>query len=473
MSGKAYKMKLSWKFFCVAYIMVLLSAGLGGFLLVKNTTDTLWSERVERCKTAHTYAVNSFYSMSDIAVIRSNGLGSLQSNIEYQIKRTLDSSISEFEIIPVSAYTADKYGDMEVGVCYLRFSDDGKSNLMEISTKAELDKDKYVIRCVSDFTELRKNNNNIWMKYRVVIVSVAVLCGALLFLFAKRLTKPLEKISEAVSEVSRGNYGYSIDIKGVDAEVQTLADNFNRMSTVVAESLQKVEAECRRRDSFVADFTHEIKTPVTSVIGYADMLSHYDLSEEEKRQAAQAVYREGRRLERLSMQLLELIVTENEEPKLESVSLLYIEKSIRETLTFSAEKYAVKLSVEFCDCKVLANEALLLSLFYNLVDNAFKASPENSEVRVYSESEGASIRITVEDEGHGIASEHINHITEPFYREDKSRSRKNGGAGIGLALCKEICDLHKTELEIESQKGKGTKVSFCLAVCKEEAGNEE
>ncbi len=441
--------------------------------MVKSTTDTLWAERVERCKTAHTYAVNSFYSMSDIAVIRNNGVGSLQSNIEYQIKRTLDSSISEFEIIPVSAYTADKYKDTEVGVCYLNFSDDGKNNLMEISTKAKLDKDEYIIRCESDFTELRKHNNDIWMKYRVVIVSVAVLCGTLLFLFAKRLTKPLEKISAAVSEVSRGNYGYSIDIKGVDAEVQTLADNFNTMSSVVAQSLQKVEEECRRRDTFVADFTHEIKTPITSVIGYADMLSNYDLSEEEKRQAAQVVYREGKRLERLSMQLLELIVTENEELKPEPVSLLYIEKSIRETLAFSSQKYSVKLRTEFCDCKVLANEALLLSLIYNLADNAFKASPALSEVRVYSDLEGSVVRITVEDKGHGIAPEHIKHITEPFYREDRARSRKNGGAGIGLALCKEICGLHKTELLVESQKGKGTKVSFCLAVCREEAGNEE
>ncbi len=466
-------MRLSWKFFCVAYIMVLLSAGVGGFLLVKNTTDTLWRERVERCKTAHTYAVNSFYSMSDIAVIRSNGVGSLQSNIEYQIKRTLDSSISEFEIISVSAYTADRYGAMEIGVCYLKFSDDGKNNLMEISTKAELDKDEYIIRCESDFTGLKKHNNDIWLKYRVVIVSVAVLCGGLLFLFAKRLTKPLEKISEAVSEVSKGNYGYSIDIKGVDSEVQTLTDKFNTMSQVVAESLRKVEEECRKRDAFVADFTHEIKTPVTSVIGYADMLFHYDLSDEEKRQAAQAVYREGKRLERLSMQLLELIVTENEEPKMEPVSLLYIEKSLKETLAFSAQKYSVKLSTGFCDCRVVANDELLLSLIYNLADNAFKASPANSEVRVYTALEGSVVRITVEDKGHGIAPEHIKHITEPFYREDRSRSRKNGGAGIGLALCKEICRLHKTELLIESQKGKGTKVSFCLAVCKEEAGNEE
>ncbi|MBR3972061.1 MAG: HAMP domain-containing protein [Ruminococcus sp.] len=466
-------MKLSWKFFFLAYIMVLLSAGVGGYLLVRNTTDTLWQERVDRCKSSHTYAVNSFYSMSDAVVLGTAEAGSLQSDIEYQIQRTLDSSVSELEIIPLYASNEYKYADLKEGYCFLRFNDEGESSIMEISTKVSVDGESYMIRCESDFTALKMYNSNIWMQYRITIVSVAVLCGILLFVLANRLTKPLGQIAGAVSKVSEGNYGYSIDIKGGGAEVQTLADNFNRMSTVVAQSLEKVEDECKRRDTFVADFTHEIKTPVTSIIGYADMLSRFELSEEEKVQAASAVYREGRRLERLSMQLLELIVTENEKPKLEPVALRHIESSIKDALKFSAEKYLVNFETDFADCSVVANEALLLSLIYNLADNAFKASYPGGKVRVTAGVEGAGVRFTVADEGHGIAKEHINRITEPFYREDKSRSRRSGGAGIGLALCKEICSLHGAVLEIESEKGKGTTVSFVLSVYKEEADYEE
>lgn len=466
-------MKLSWKFFFLAYIMVLLSAGIGGLLLVRSTTDTLWQERIDRCKYSHTYAVNSFYSMSDTVILGGTEATGLQNNIEYQIQRTLDSSVSKLEIKPLYANNEDEYADLQEGVCVLSFNDEGSKTVMKISTKVKLNDESYAVSCESDFTSLKEYNRSIWMQYRITIVAVSVLCGALLFVFAKRLTKPLGKITAAVSKVSEGNYGYSIDVKGGGAEVQTLAENFNRMSVVVKDSLEKVEDECRRRDTFIADFTHEIKTPVTSIIGYADMLCGYELSEEEKSQAAQAVYREGRRLERLSMQLLQLIVTENEMPNLEPVSLCYIETRLKDTLRFLSGKYSITASVDFASCTVLANEALLLSLVYNLADNAFKASKPKSQVNIYSSFVESGVKITVEDKGHGIAKEHINLITEPFYREDKSRSRKSGGAGIGLALCKEICALHSTELEIESEKDKGTRVSFVLSVYNEEAGCEE
>ena len=105
---------------------------------------------------------------------------------------------------------------------------------------------------------------------------------------------------------------------------------------------------------------------------------------------------------------------------------------------------------------------LLLSLLYNLVDNAFKASEPQTTVKIYSKSSNDIVRVFVEDKGRGIAKENIKLLAEPFYREDKSRSRKFGGAGLGLSLCKEIATLHGTELSFESEKGNGTTVSFTL-----------
>lgn len=462
-------MKLSWKIFFIAYIMVLLSAGLGGFILVKNTTDTLWNERVDRCKASHTYAVNSFYSMADMMLLGRSESGSIQSTMEYQIQRTLDSSVTKLEIIPAG----QEHKEQAVSVCYLNFTNEKDTCVMEISCKVTHNDREYVIRCESDFSALANQNEKIWMQYRIIITLIAVLCGGILYALAKRLTKPLKEISDAACEISRGNYGLCIDVKGADSEVQTLADNFNTMSTVVAQSLKKVENECRKRDAFVADFTHEIKTPVTSVIGYADMLSSYNLNEEERTEAAQAIYREGKRLEKLSMQLLDLFITENEVPVLSKVSLACVEKSIRDTLKFSAQKYSVKLETEMEDAFVLANEPLLLSLLYNLADNAFKASKPEGVVRISGVSKENNVIFSVTDKGHGIAPQHIEHITEPFYREDKSRSRRNGGAGLGLSLCKEICRLHGTELKVESSKGVGTVVSFSLPLNKEEANNEQ
>ncbi|MBE6734476.1 MAG: HAMP domain-containing histidine kinase [Ruminococcaceae bacterium] len=466
-------MKLSWKFFFIAYIMVLLSTGLGGFFLVKSTTDTLWDEGVQRCKASHAYAVNSFYSLSDVLTLGESDYVLLSSAMESQIARSLDSSVSEFDILPLSYDKSGRYNNLEYDDTMMVFIEDGESCVLEIGSKAQVKENVYIIRCESDFSSLVKSNEKIWTQYRITVLLVAVLCGGLLFVFAKKLTKPLSKMSDTAKEIARGNYGLCIEVNGGGEEIRTLSENFNTMSTVVADSLQAIQKECDRRDTFVADFTHEIKTPVTSIIGYADMLSTYDLSDEEHMAAAQAVYREGKRLEKLSMQLLELIVTSKESPAFDCVSLESVEKSVRDVMLFSEEKYGVSLLVDLGKEYVFASSPMLLSLIYNLVDNAFKASPVNSQVRLYSENLGDKIKITVSDKGHGIGKEHIEHITEPFYREDKSRSRKGGGAGIGLALCKEICRLHETELFVESEAHKGTSVSFMLRKYTEEAAKDE
>ena len=110
----------------------------------------------------------------------------------------------------------------------------------------------------------------------------------------------------------------------------------------------------------------------------------------------------------------------------------------------------------------MADETLLLSLLYNLADNAFKATENGGEVSVYGEDMGATVRITVKDSGRGIAKESLKMLTQPFFREDKSRSRKLGGAGLGLSICEAIAKLHGTTLDFKSKRDKGTEVSFII-----------
>ena len=116
---------------------------------------------------------------------------------------------------------------------------------------------------------------------------------------------------------------------------------------------------------------------------------------------------------------------------------------------------------------VRAEPSLLLSLVYNLADNACKASPAGETVTISGRWEADDYRIAVVDHGRGIPAEHLDKITEPFYMEDKSRARRQGGAGLGLALCKRIADLHGTRLTFDSQAGRGTTVTLCLSVVEE------
>ena len=234
------------------------------------------------------------------------------------------------------------------------------------------------------------------------------------------------------------------------------------MSSAIEQKIKEISEELEKRDVFVADFTHELKTPMTAIIGYAQMLRFYELNKTEKEQAAEAIYKEAKRLEKLSLQLLQLYVYQNENIEIEELNLVEVGEQLSKTLKHLSEKYNISYSIDFSEQKVRANGVLLFSLLYNLADNAFKASQPQSNVKIYSKEMPTSVEIYVEDEGRGIAAENLNFVTEPFYREDKSRSRRLGGAGLGLALCKEIVLLHGTELFFESEKDKGTKVSFVL-----------
>ena len=144
------------------------------------------------------------------------------------------------------------------------------------------------------------------------------------------------------------------------------------------------------------------------------------------------------------------------------ISLSTIKKHLEEHLKFVSEKYNVGFNIYFLDLYVYGNESLIMSLLYNLADNGFKASNPGQHIDIFAIPEEDWITFCVQDYGHGIAPEHMEHLTEEFYREDKARSRKVGGAGLGLSICKEIANLHDTKIVFESRQGAGTKVSFNL-----------
>ena len=235
------------------------------------------------------------------------------------------------------------------------------------------------------------------------------------------------------------------------------------MSAAVERKISEITEEAEKRDIFVADFTYELKTPMTAIMGYAQMLDVYELTDSERGEAARAIYGEARRLENLSLRLLELYVYRNEKAAdIRKTELYGVGRQLEASLKNLSVKYGAPLRVGFPDTSVMADETLLLSLLYNLADNAFKATENGSEVSVYGEDIGAAVIITVKDSGRGIAQESLKMLTQPFFREDKSRSRKLGGAGLGLSICEAIAKLHGTALDFKSEPGKGTEVSFIL-----------
>ena len=170
---------------------------------------------------------------------------------------------------------------------------------------------------------------------------------------------------------------------------------------------------------------------------------------------------------------MNLVQYEGKEIQLKPLDLRQLLEYVVEVESGVVQAKGIKIEADLCDCVIEGDEDLLTSLFYNLLDNAMKASEPGNRVWLQMGVQDAEVRVSVRDEGIGIPEEEIKKILEPFYMVDKSRSRSNGGAGLGLALCKEIIRIHRGELEIQSQKEKGSNFEVSFSVCETVEGWDE
>lgn len=294
--------------------------------------------------------------------------------------------------------------------------------------------------------------------YRRVTVVMLLLGTLIMHLIASWLTKPIRLLTRATKRMAAGDYDYRARQVSND-ELGQLTLDFNKMAEALEENINMLEAEIQAREDFVGAFAHELKTPLTSIIGYADMLRSRKLDEEKSFLSANYIYTEGKRLEAMSIRLLDIMVTRHGQAE-------YQEIQAESLFTYLRDMFQNNESMEFVytyDKAVLWVERnLIITVLINLLDNACKASEPGSVIEISGCKEEKGYRFTVKDQGIGIPEEELQKITKAFYMVDKSRSRSRNGAGLGLALCKEILALHNSKLKIESTPGAGTSISFLL-----------
>ena len=313
-----------------------------------------------------------------------------------------------------------------------------------------------------DLTGLYRDRNAALMRFLLLEAAVLAAASAVTALLARRLTRPLAVLTDAGAEIAGGDYDRRTALHTGD-ELENVSQSFDKMADAVQEKIADLEADVQRREDFVGAFTHELKTPMTSIIGYADMLHTMQTDPDEQREAAAAIVHEGRRLEALSRKLLALLGLNGEGVELTAVPLPALWPRLH------AACPDVTLRTPAAAPTVCGDADLLLDLLCNLVQNAAKASAPGAPVLVLCAQAGDAVTLTVADRGCGIPPELIPRVTEPFYMVDKSRARRQGGSGLGLALCQRIAAAHGSALRIESEPGRGTRVSVTLPVWKEDA----
>ena len=317
---------------------------------------------------------------------------------------------------------------------------------------------KLFLETMKDVSEVFRERALGFQFYRRVTAAI-LLCGTLIMnAISSWLTRPIRLLTRATKRMASGEYQYRAK-KVSDDELGQLTVDFNQMAHSLEENIRKLEEEIRAREDFVGAFAHELKTPLTSIIGYADMIRSRKLGDEQLFASANYIYTEGKRLETMSFRLLDIIVTKRETVEFQMVPVEFLFGSLREMYAMNRD---YRFSFSYNRDRVRMEENLIKSVLMNLIDNACKASAPGGRIEIYGRIEKDGYCFAVRDYGIGIPKEEQDKITEAFYMVDKSRSRSKNGAGLGLALCSEILNLHGSRLEIQSEPGQGTCMSFVL-----------
>ena len=265
----------------------------------------------------------------------------------------------------------------------------------------------------------------------------------------------MEDCKKNAAALADGQYDNRIEVIGKN-EIAELAVSFNKMADAIAGHIRTLENTAEQRKLLLSALTHELKTPMTAIIGYSEALMRVHLKKAQQEESIAYINSECKRIERLSQKMMQLITLHGGEPaniKPQPVKNLY--EAVNMTLQGIAQKENIVLVFTEKGSPVFDMDIdMMASVLINLFDNARKAGAKHITIAADDDT------ISVKDDGSGIPQEEIEKITQPFYMVDKSHSQSEGGSGLGLALCELIVKAHGARLHIESRLGEGSVVTI-------------
>lgn len=297
--------------------------------------------------------------------------------------------------------------------------------------------------------------------------SISIILAIGMFVISKKLTKPIVNLSRISQSIAEGNYSMRISESNAKDEIGVLEKNFNGMIDVIEQNIIELRYHNEAKQRFIDSLSHEIKTPITSIIGYSDLLLRSKVSEETSRKSLMYINSEAKRLEHLNSTLLKLTFLREQPLEKEILSLSYCLDNVASILKYKLEKQEVSLMMEVKEVNLYGDKSQLEVLLINLIDNACKASKPQGTIKVMGDfaKENMDYSLRIKDYGIGMSIEELDKIIEPFYMVDRARTRKDNGVGLGLAICSEVCKNQNIRMSFTSEQGAGTEV--CLLFGKE------
>jgi len=340
--------------------------------------------------------------------------------------------------------------------------DVGDRTILFTVNHAQINQKNYVFTYMKDLTPVYQERIEQYSFFAKVDSAACVLFMIVMFFVSRGLTRSIERLNRTSQIIAQGNFSERVKVKSRD-EIGILGSSFNEMAEVVEDKINELERNNDEKQRFIDNFTHELKTPLTSIVGYANFLRTTKYNEKLFLDALGVIYDEGKRLEALSLKLMDLIMLKKEQFQMERQEMRALLLEMKPTLEMMAKEKEVSINLECQEGRLELERDLIKVLVFNLVDNALKASFAGGTVTLRTYWREGAYVLAVIDQGIGIAEEHLNKIFEPFYMADKARTRSSNGAGLGLALCGSIADIHHAVIRVSSQVQQGTTIEVVFA----------
>ena len=303
------------------------------------------------------------------------------------------------------------------------------------------------------FELLNTNRNPVVI---LVPVAISVLVGTITSRrIGKRPIHAIEEISQATKDVANGNFSVQLKQSIPIEEFQEMVTNFNIMTKQLAST------EMLRND-FIANVSHEFKTPLAAIEGYSTLLQKKGLSEEKRMEYTARILYNTKRLTTLTGNILLLSKLENQEIDI-SKEKFCLDEQLREIILLFEDQWSEKnleLDIDLDNVDYIGSKELLAQVWQNILENAIKFTPQDGKIQVLLRAEADNIKIIIADNGVGMDEETRKRVFEKFYQGDSSRT--STGNGLGLALAKRIVDLHNGDISISSKENRGTTFTVVL-----------
>ena len=333
----------------------------------------------------------------------------------------------------------------------------GQNRFMLVTGSFLVDSDSYTLVYAHDLRGFTEEHSSLTRFLIISAAVIAVLLATVLYFLLRHLSKPIEKLDEATRRISGGDYSMRVPVYGED-ELAAFAWSFNSMADEIEKKVNELQTTAEQKQRFIDNLAHELRTPLTTIRGYAEYLKNANIGEDDRIASLDFIVSESVRVSVMANKLLDIALMRNNVLETSGINVPDMFEAVVNQLRpiLAEKKTAIQEIGE--QSTIVGDRELLESMLYNLLDNAIKASGEGAAIILSNIEKDGFCIIEIQDFGRGMPEEHIDKLTEPFYRVDKARSRADGGAGLGLALCRQIAELHNAELAFFSEAGTGTTV---------------